>query len=321
LAQIKGAFLHSREIVDMTCSVLVNNYNYAKYVCEAVKSILGQSVVPDEIIIVDDGSTDGSPGVLHDQFGHIPSVKIITGENKGQLASFNKGFLHSSGDIVFFLDADDLYETDYIETALSFYHKNPSCDFLICGRKEFGEVEQTVLKYKTDTNLGFSVISTLHARGWEGGPTSTLSMKRWVLNAFMPLPLEAFWRTRADDCLVYGASIVGAKKYYLAQPLVLYRIHSTNHFYGRNFDSDNAYKYSLHRIQLIDHISSKTSIYKNSVLNMIKKELKSSSPNAFFEKFKMYFKIINNADRDLTWKVSKLTYLLRLCFTYFVKRM
>jgi glycosyltransferase involved in cell wall biosynthesis len=304
----------------MTCSVLVNNYNYARYVCEAVNSILGQSVVPDEIIIVDDGSTDGSPELLHDQFGHIPCVKIITGENKGQLASLNKGFLHSRGDIVFFLDSDDLYEKDYIETALSFYRMNPSCDFLISGRKEFGEVEQTVLRYKTDTSLGFSVISTLHSKYWEGGPTSTLSMKRWVLNAFMPLSLEAFWRTRADDCLVYGASIVSAKKYYLARPLVLYRIHNTNHFYGRNFDADHAYKYSLHRTQLIDHISSKTCIYKNSVLNVIKKELKSSSPHAFFDKFKVYFKIIIKADKDLTWKMSKLTYLLRLCFTYFVKR-
>jgi glycosyltransferase involved in cell wall biosynthesis len=290
------------------------------YVCEAVKSILAQSVVPDEIIIVDDGSKDGSPGLLHDQFGHIPCVKIITGENKGQLASFNKGFLHSNGDIVFFLDSDDLYEKDYIETALSFYRKNPSCDFLTSGRKEFGEVEQTVLRYHTDTSLGFSVISTLHSKYWEGGPTSALSMKRWVLNAFMPLSLEAFWRTRADDCLVYGASIVGAKKYYLAQPLVFYRIHNTNHFYGRNFDSDHAYKYSLHRTQLIDHISSKTCIYKNSVLNMMKKELKSSAPHAFFDKFKVYFKIIINADRGLTWKISKLTYLLRLSFTYFVKR-
>jgi len=304
----------------MTCSVLVNNYNYAQYVCEAVNSILAQSVVPDEIIIVDDGSTDGSPELLHDQFGHLPSVKIITGENNGQLASFNKGFLHSRGDIVFFLDSDDLYEKNYIEKALSFYRKNPSCDFLISGRKEIGEVEQTVLSYKTDTNLGFSVISTLQSKHWEGGPTSTLSMKRWVLNAFMPLSLEAFWRTRADDCLVYGASIVSAKKYYLAQALVFYRIHSTNHFYGRNFDSDHAYKYSLHRTQLIDHISSKTCICKNSVLNMIKKELKSSSPHAFFDKFKVYFKIIINADKYLTWKMAKLTFCLRLWCMYFVKR-
>jgi glycosyltransferase involved in cell wall biosynthesis len=304
----------------MTCSVLVNNYNYAKYVCEAVKSILGQSVVPDEIIIVDDGSTDGSPGLLHDQFGHIPSVKIITGENKGQLASFNKGFLHSRGEIVFFLDSDDLYEEDYIETALSFYRENPSCDFLISGRKEFGEVEQTVLRYKTNTNLGFSVISTLHARGWEGGQTSTLSMKKWVLNAFMPLSLEAFWRTRADDCLVYGASIVGANKYYLARPLVLYRIHNTNHFYGRNFDSDHVYKYNLHKIQLIDHISSKTCILKSSAWGVLKKELRSSCRQVFIDKFNLYFNIIIDADKDLTWKIQKVMYLLRLFFTYFFKR-
>lgn len=304
----------------MTCSVLVNNYNYAQYVCEAVNSILGQSVVPDEIIIVDDGSRDGSPELLNDQFCHIPSVKILTGENRGQLAAINKGFLHSHGDIVFFLDSDDLYDKDYIETALSFYRRNPSCDFLISGRKEFGEAEQTVLRYKTDTNLGFSAISSLHSKHWEGGPTSTLSMKRWVLNAFMPLSLEAFWRTRADDCLVYGASIVGAKKYYLAQPMVFYRIHSANNFLGRNFDTDSVYRYSLHRIQLIDHISNKTCIYKNSVLNIITRELISSSPRAFFDKFKYYYKIICKADRDLAWKMSKLKYLLRLSIKYLVKR-
>ncbi len=104
----------------MKCSVLVNNFNYANYVCHAVHSALEQTRVPDEIIVIDDGSTDSSIVLLQREFGAELRVKIISKENGGQLSAFNRGHQHASGEIIFFLDADDLYKEDYIERALSF---------------------------------------------------------------------------------------------------------------------------------------------------------------------------------------------------------
>lgn len=301
----------------MKCSVLINNYNYANFICMAVNSVLNQTVVPDEIIIVDDGSTDESCQLLFDRYGERPCIKIITGENRGQLGAMNRGFLNSSGDILFFLDADDEYEPDYIESALAMYRNHPACDFLICGRKEIGAVDKTVLRYKTDVSLGFSVISTLCGAHWEGGPTSTLSSRRWVLEDFMPLDLEPYWRVRADDCLVHGASLAGAKKYYLARPLVHYRIHNANLFYGRNFDVDYQYKYKLRTRQLIRHLACRRHLDVSNVLGLMKQELLSSSPEVFKDKLRLYFKLICRANRRPGWKLSKLKLLLKVFLSSF----
>lgn len=298
----------------MKCSVLINNYNYANFICMAVDSVLNQTVVPDEIVIVDDGSTDGSSQLLFDRYGENPCINIITGENRGQLGAMNRGFLNSSGDILFFLDADDEYEPTYIESALAMYRNHPACDFLICGRREIGVVDNTVLRYKSDVSLGYSVISALYGEHWEGGPTSTLSSRRWVLENFMPLNLEPHWRVRADDCLVHGASIAGAKKYYLARPLVHYRIHNANLFYGRDFDADYQYKYKLRTKQLIRHLACKGSLDGSNILGMMKRELLSSSPEVFRDKLSLYFTLICRADRRLTWKLSKLKLLLNVFF-------
>ncbi len=294
----------------MKCSVLINNYNYSSFLSKAVNSVLEQSVLPDEIIVVDDGSTDGSCELLQNNYGNNPRIKIISSKNRGQLSAMNLGFIHSSGDILFFLDSDDEYDPHYIESVLDMYRKQPSCDFLICGRKEFGAVNKNVLRYKTDVSLGYSVLSSLYGEYWEGGQTSTLSMRRWVLDAFMPLNLEAYWRVRADDCLVYGASIVGAKKYYLARPLVYYRIHDANLFYGREFNDDYQFKYKLRIKQLIRHLAHKTFLDGSNVFGLMKKEMASSSPEVFKEKYKLYFTLIRRADRHLSWKVSCLKRLL-----------
>jgi len=70
-------------------------------------------------------------------------------------------------------------------------------------------------------------------------------MRRWVLDRIFPVPFAEDWRIRADDCLVYGADLVGASKYYLAQPLVRYRVHDDNHYYGRTWSESSKYKRKL----------------------------------------------------------------------------
>src|SRR5436305_907491 len=91
-------------------SCLINNYNYAHFVGDAVDSALAQTVAFDEIIVVDDGSTDGSMELLTRRYGREDRVRVIRKPNGGQLSSFNEGFLGSSGDLLFFLDADDVYQ-------------------------------------------------------------------------------------------------------------------------------------------------------------------------------------------------------------------
>ncbi|MGG6269251.1 glycosyltransferase family 2 protein [Leptolyngbya sp. AN03gr2] len=224
----------------MKVSVLINNYNYQNYVVEAIESVLQQSVKVDEIIVVDDRSTDDSARILQDKFGQSEAVKLILKEqNEGQLAAFQAGFEASTGDLVCFLDADDLYKETYIETILKFYQAHPVCEFLFLSADFFGAEERISSCYppqcfskRNYRDLGYSKLTTLHRKTWIGHRTSTVSMRRSVLEKLFPLPFLEDWRIRADDCLVYGASIVGARKFYLEAPLVKYRVHGSNGHYG-----------------------------------------------------------------------------------------
>lgn len=87
----------------MKVSIIIANYNYAKYLPTAVESVIDQTYTNTEIIIVDDGSKDNSPEViLQLAQKHPGKIKAIFQENQGQGAAFNTGFEATSGDIVAF---------------------------------------------------------------------------------------------------------------------------------------------------------------------------------------------------------------------------
>ena len=121
----------------MTTTCLISNYNYAAYVGEAVDSALGQSVPFDQIVVVDDGSTDDSFALLTAKYGDHLQVEIVHQENQGQLSCFNAGFSRATGDIIFFLDADDVWLPDFL--ASQYVHMMREqldmvyCDALLMG--------------------------------------------------------------------------------------------------------------------------------------------------------------------------------------------
>jgi len=87
-------------------SIIIGNYNYQDYVSAAIESALSQTYTSCEIIVVDDGSTDSSRDAIR-SFGD--KVKTIFKQNGGQASAFNAGYAASTGDIVCFLDSDDLF--------------------------------------------------------------------------------------------------------------------------------------------------------------------------------------------------------------------
>src|SRR3981189_1813478 len=85
-------------------SVIVNNYNYDRYLARCIESALAQTYQRTEVIVVDDCSTDGSREVIRRYPGGVAGLKAA---NAGQGSALNAGFVASHGDIVIFLDADD----------------------------------------------------------------------------------------------------------------------------------------------------------------------------------------------------------------------
>src|SRR5438128_7455748 len=96
-------------------SIIVNNYNYGRFLREAVDSALNQTYRNTEVIVVDDGSTDGSPEIIASYGDRI--VPVLK-ENGGQNSALNAGFSLSRGDVILFLDSDDVLLPTAVEAAL-----------------------------------------------------------------------------------------------------------------------------------------------------------------------------------------------------------
>lgn len=111
-------------------SVIIPNYNHAQFVGDAINSVLIQGYKNIEIIVVDDGSTDNSRDVI-EQFGN--QVKYIYQENAGLSAARNTGIRASKGVFIGVLDADDMYEPQYIKSLVGSLETNPDADGIYCG--------------------------------------------------------------------------------------------------------------------------------------------------------------------------------------------
>ena len=86
-------------------SVVITNHNYEQYVGMAIKSALDLRWDDTEVIVVDDGSTDGSRAVIE---GFGDRLRVLLTENASQRVAANRGYAMSTGDVVVFLDSDDV---------------------------------------------------------------------------------------------------------------------------------------------------------------------------------------------------------------------
>jgi glycosyltransferase involved in cell wall biosynthesis len=94
-------------------SILIPCYNAAPWLAQTLESVLAQTWMHKEIIVVDDGSTDNSASIAHTYAGH--GMRLIRQENRGAAAARNHALQHAQGDFIQFLDADDLLAPDKVE--------------------------------------------------------------------------------------------------------------------------------------------------------------------------------------------------------------
>jgi glycosyltransferase involved in cell wall biosynthesis len=110
-------------------SVIIPCYNQARFLGEAIESVLSQSYPHFEVVVVDDGSTDNTPEVA----SRYPGVRCIRQENRGLAGARNTGIRHSRGSFLVFLDADDRLLPDALEVGLKHLKEHPECAF-VSGR-------------------------------------------------------------------------------------------------------------------------------------------------------------------------------------------
>ncbi|MEZ6015076.1 MAG: glycosyltransferase family 2 protein [Planctomycetota bacterium] len=245
----------------MRVTCLINHYNYGEFVGEALASVVGQTRALDEVILVDDGSQEPHLAQVRAAVAGLPGVRLIEKPNEGQLSCFQVGLEASTGDVVFFLDADDRWRPGYVEAVLALLERRPDIGFVATNNTDFFTDGTARVEARASRDLGYSVVLCL-ARGgaWIGAPTSCLAMRREVLEQIFPVPNPRAWRVCADEALVYGSSMVGARKYFLGEPLVEYRVHDNNRFFGRKDSPERAYSRRIEGRRLTEHLRLRLSL-------------------------------------------------------------
>lgn len=119
-------------------AVVVGAYNAEQWIGETLGAILSQTHPPDEVIVVDDGSTDGTAREL-ERFGC--EIRVVTQANGGCPAAFNRGFSEASSDYIAMCGADDVWEPEKLERQVAALAAHPEIDLAYCGARNFGVVD------------------------------------------------------------------------------------------------------------------------------------------------------------------------------------
>jgi glycosyltransferase involved in cell wall biosynthesis len=123
-----------------TVSCIIPTFNCAHYVGEAIDSVLAQSYRPTEIIVVDDGSTDGTADVVAAYEKH---VRYLRQTNTGPASARNYGLRVASGDFMALLDADDIWHPEKLDRQMSCFRDRPELDICVAHVQNFWIPELT----------------------------------------------------------------------------------------------------------------------------------------------------------------------------------
>lgn len=215
-------------MTDPLVSVIITNFNYGKYLTEAVQSVAHQAYGPIEIIIVDDGSTDSSRNIIdklrvkhRGRFQRFSTHFLPV--NKGINGALNVAMKDVHGEITVIFDADDVLDKKHLSKLVSALLENngvdPSITFSYCDCHLIDE-EGTKIQRGLSKPFDSKLIET---ESFIPRPSPIFSS---ILQSFFPLPENSsgdpkhlLWKRICRE---------GNKGLYIPEPLFLYRIHSKN---------------------------------------------------------------------------------------------
>jgi glycosyltransferase involved in cell wall biosynthesis len=122
-------------------SIIIPCYNYARFLPDAVASVLAQTLTDWELIVVDDGSTDATPTIARQLTAQHPDqrIRVFQQPNSGPAAARNTGAARASGTYLLFLDADDMLAPTLLERTVAILREQPAVGFVYSGMRLFGQ--------------------------------------------------------------------------------------------------------------------------------------------------------------------------------------
>ena len=205
-------------------SIVINNHNYDQFLREAVDSALGQTYPATEVVVVDDGSTDGSRSTIRSYGDRI--VPVLK-ENRGQGSAFNAGFAASRGTIICLLDADDWFLPEKVGEVVRSWRDLPAAGWCFHALTRLDTRGMALPPFRAGATREIDFRAALRRAEMPtfAPPTSGLCFSRDLLRHLLPMP--ELMGTSADRYLKLGA-IASSKGIYLERELAIQRIHGNN---------------------------------------------------------------------------------------------
>jgi glycosyltransferase involved in cell wall biosynthesis len=206
-------------------TILITNYNYGRYLPEALESALAQTHPDVEVIVVDDGSTDDSHRILE---GYGDRIRVLLKENAGMAAAVNDGYAMSRGDVVCFLDADDVFLPGKVAAVVAACRPGVS---VVYHPLQAMRTDGTPFAKPTPRSVLRGEIRRAAERsgGWWPRPLTTgLAFPRAFLDRVMPMPvpeppLRLWPDTYLADAAPFHGPVAG-----IPHALARNRIHERN---------------------------------------------------------------------------------------------
>lgn len=217
-------------------SVIVTNFNYARFLGSCLESIARQTYRNFKCVIVDDCSTDNSIDIVN-TFIKSPLADerftlICHSNNLGQMGAFRTGLLNAEGPFLVYVDADDLLLEDFLEAHLQAHFGHEPVAFTSSNQYQINEIGELIAgthsDHKSKGECRYVLSKPLHNPYWVWATTSSMMFRRSVLDLVMP-DEDDNYKICADNYICHFANIVGNS---LLIPTIhgCYRRHGNNHF-------------------------------------------------------------------------------------------
>jgi glycosyltransferase involved in cell wall biosynthesis len=226
-------------------SIIINNYNYDRFLAEAINSALNQSYEQIEVIVVDDGSTDNSRQIIAEYGDRIISILQPNGK---QAAAFNSGFARSQGEIIIFLDSDDYLFPQAVAEIVKVWQPDLAkvhyrLDIVDSVGKSRGYSAPQGTVPLAQGKVWQMLLTT---GGYTSTPTSGNALNRKALNNLFPIPDE--YKLTADDYLSYQVPFYG-EVVAIDRALGVYRVHDSNQWALSTVTGDRFKRFVCHDLQ------------------------------------------------------------------------
>lgn len=207
----------------MNCrvSVAMASYNGAKSIAQQIDSILENLEENDEIVISDDGSTDGTIEIINKYIQKDARIKLIQGPKNGVKANFTSAMQNCSGKYIFLSDQDDIWSKNKVEKVLPVLEQHDLVvhDCIVTTSSISQVIEPSFFKYR---NSGSGILKNIYKNTYIG---CCMAFSRRLMKKAIPIPNDIEMH---DQWIGILNDILYKNTYFLNEPLIFYRRHDNN---------------------------------------------------------------------------------------------